>query len=530
MKQSWTKVILCGTTTFFSASLLAAPQYLSSVIEPSEEIRDQRFVELNGDGLQDLLLSVWSEARGRELLLYLQTENGQFSGKPSQRIEIKKDIIGYGLADLREEPGEELIFVTRSAAYSYSTRKDGYTGNLSKLLDWDLLATVPERQSIAFIGRLEDYNNDGHADLLLPGRQAYGLFYGNENGGFRAVAPLPAPYSDPEQNGDNRAGFRISVETGLTFNVDTPSAFAGLFPERSELEDANSSTSRPFANRESILNVERWLASVQPVQVNGDDMLDFVYLDDLPGEHEGSKRRFNALFQNSDGAISEEADWQQTLDASGEILLADFNGDGLDDVLSLESKGSKQSNLSFFANQNGEYDFQSADQVLRFSGYEVEVQLIDLNDDKQAELIVSYYSLAAMDALRDGSMLRTTLIYAGNPAATEDDGEALAFGRRPNSKMEDKFSADSVKGLTERPHFSADLTGDGRKEVIALDDSGAVVAKAISADLQISSDPIWRFVPLHLVESLIPEALNQDRSTDFLLIHQNALTVLVSRP
>lgn len=529
MTQGWAKILLYGTTTFFSTSLLAAPQYLSSIIEPAEEIRDQHFAELNGDGLRDLLLSVWSEARGRELLLYLQTENGQFSGKPSQRIEIKKDIIGYGLADLREEPGEELVFLTRSAAYDYSTRKDGYAGNLRKLLDWDLLATVPERQSIAFVGRLEDYNNDGHADLLLPGRQTYGLFYGDEDGGFRSVVPFPAPYSDPERNGDNSAGFRISVEAGLTFNVDSPSAFAGLFPERPELRDSETSTSRPFGNQDSILNVERWLASVQPAQVNGDDMLDFVYLDDLPGEHEGSKRRFNALFQNSEGAISDEADWQQTLDASGEILLADFNGDGLHDVLSLESKGSKQSNVSFFANRNGEYDFQSADQVLRFSGYEVEVQLIDLNDNKQPELIVSYYSLAAMDALRSGSMLRTTLIYAGNPAS-EDDGEALAFARRPNSKMEDKFSADSVKGLTERPHFSADLTGDHRKEVIALDDSGAVVAKTIAADLQIASDPIWRFVPLHLVESLVPEALNQDQSMDFLLIHQNALTVLVSRP
>ncbi len=134
-----------------------------------------------------------------------------------------------------------------------------------------------------------------------------------------------------------------------------------------------------------------------------------------------------------------------------------------------------------------------------------------------------------MDALRSGSMLRSTLIYAGNPAAT-DEGEALAFARRPQVKLEDKFSADSVKGLTERPHFSADLSGDGRKELLALDPKGAVTAKAIGEDLEIAGEPFWRFVPLHLVESVVPVVINQDDSTDFVLIHQDAVTVLVSRP
>lgn len=521
--------LLCGATVLFCSTLLGAPQYISSVIEAPEEIHGQAYADLNGDDLRDLLLSVWSEQRGRELLVYLQGSDGQFPGKPSQRIEIKKDIIAYGLAELREEPGEELLFLTRNSAYSYSSRKEGYAGNLEQLFEWELLTTVPERKSLAFIGRLEDYNNDGHADALLPGRERYALFYGDGNGGFGPAVELPVAHSDPERSRSNNAGFRVSQEDGLTFSVESPSAFAGLFPERSEPDGGNR-----FDEGQSIMDVERWLANVRSARINEDTLSDFVYLDhpekNKDKSAEDQSQRFNVVYQSAEGVNSSAADWRQALKSSEEILVVDFNGDGLDDVLALESKGNKQTNVAFFANRTGNYNFQSPDQVLRFSGYEVEAQLLDLNGDDYPELIISHYSLAAVDALRSASMLRSTLIYAGNPAASEQNSEGLAFARRPTTKMDDKFSAASVKGLTERPHFSADLTGDGRSELLALDDNGALVARMIAQNLQIDAEPFWRFVPLHLIQSVMPEMLNDDKVTDFVLLHQNAVSVLVSRP
>ena len=59
----------------------------------------------------------------------------------------------FAVADLREEPGEELLFLTRSAIYSYSTLKDGYADNLQKLTDWDLIATVPTSRTLVSLGR-----------------------------------------------------------------------------------------------------------------------------------------------------------------------------------------------------------------------------------------------------------------------------------------------------------------------------------------------------------------------------------------
>lgn len=532
MNRNWVPALAFCTAVCFSSAPTAAPRYVSSVIEPEADIYNFNRGDLNGDGLGDLLLATWSEQRGRELLVYLQEAGGQFPGKPSQRIDIKKDIIAYGLADLRQEAGEELLFFTRSGVYSYSSRKESYADNLRKLFDWELLVTVPQKKSLPFVGRLQDYNLDGHEDLLLPGQERYGLFYGGNKAGFRDPALFPEPHRDPRQNAGNNVGFNISQETGLTFTVDRASVFDGLFSEPSSDNPDQSGWDR-FGLGGSILDVESWLASVHPARMNGDELADFVFLDhseDNPGQE---VLRFNVLYQTPQGVNSSEPDWRQQLGPSDYIAVNDVNGDGLDDVVAVESKGSDEYSLVFFLNRNGKFNFSKVDQAMRFSGYEVEAELHDLNGDNSPELIVSYYGLAAVDALRSGSMLRTTLIYSGMPlndiAGTESPGDALIFARRPSEKMEDKFSASSVKGLTERLHFSADLNGDGRKEVVGLDDKGALVARSISNDLQIDDEPLWRFVPLHLIQSVVPEILNGDGSTDFLIQHQNAVTLLVSR-
>lgn len=523
-------ISLLTISALLSCVSQAAPDYQASVIEVEATITDQHFADLDGDGMEDLVIATWSMERGRELLVYVQGANGHFPGKPSQRIEIKKDIVAFAMADLREEPGTELILFSRGAAYSYSSRKEGYAGNLKKLFDWELVATVPERKSLPFFGKLQDYNEDGHVDLLLPGRERYALGFGDGQGGFQSPIELPRPHRDLRRNTDKDIRFDVSFAEGLTFTLNSPSPFDDLLPRRESAQAAAESWDR-YGRNGSILDIEHWLASVRPARINDDPVSDFVYLDD-PEHGEGSEGavRFNAIFQLGEGA-KRSPDWQGQFESAGEVLLDDFNGDGLDDVILLNARGSDQTNLLFFANRGGRYEFDTPDQVIRFAGYEVEVALHDLDGDEIPELIVSYYGLAAVEALRSGSMLRTTLIYKGRGATTGGEGGVkLWFAQRPSAKLEDRFSADNVRGLVERLNFSVDLDGDSRKDVIALDETGTLVAKSVGKDLQIASEPFWRFVPLHFIQEVIPAQLNRDAVADFLLRHQYSVTVLVSRP
>lgn len=515
----------------FASASQGEPRYQASVVEVEEAITDQNMADLNGDGLEDLLIAVWSDERGRELLVVPQNANGHFPGKPSQRIEIKKDIVALALADLRDEPGEELIFLTRSAAYSYSSRKEGYTGNLERLFDFEFVATVPERKSLPFLGKLQDYNADGFADLLLPGRDRYSLFFGKGQGSFAPGVKLPEPHRDPLRESGNDIRFDVSFAEGLSFSVDSPSPFSLMIPERTRGGQAGEGWDR-FGQNRSILEVEAWLAAVKSVQLDDSPGSEFVYLDHPEGESEQASEalRFNAVFRPADEA-DDESRWHQELNASGEILLKDFNGDGLDDVILLGSRGSDQASLVFFANRGGKYDFAAPDQVMRFSGYEMEAELQDLNQDNRPELIVSYYGIAAVEALRSGSMLRTTLIYPANGGKADGEGgKSLIFAQRPTVKLEDRFSAENARGLVERLDFSADIDGDGRKEMTGLDEAGALTARTVGPDLQPASEPVWRFVPLHLIQSITSAQLNNDGASDFLLRHQDSVTVLVSQP
>lgn len=506
-------------TTLSAVSAHGAPSYVSSVIEPREEIHGSVMADFNGDNRQDLLLSVWSEEGGRELLLYMQDENGQFPGSPSQRVEVKSDIVAFAVADLRDEPGEELLFLTRSAVYSYSTRKSGYADNLQKLADWELLNTVPKVRSLDSLGRLADYNNDGHPDLLLPGRESYGLFYGSADG-FAPVQTLPAPYQATDYLDQQDARVSLSLENGLRLVVESPSAFTGLFPSKQELSTFERRSLGRYGSRDYIMDVERRLPGVQTAQISAAEPVDFVFLDHAPPKKPEDEplRRLNVVYQ---GAVSKRS-WEGQIPSSGQIFIRDMDGDGKDDALILENQGSKDSRLLLFLNRDGDFNFSTPGQVLRFSGYEVEVELQDLNGDGRSELIVSYYSLGSVDSLRNGAMQRSTLIY---PPAEGD----LIFARRPATRIDERFSADGVKGLAERPHFSADVSGDGHKDWLAVDEQGALVAKAIDKNLQVTTEPFWRFVPVYLVHSVLPGKFGDGAGADFLLLHQNAVTLLVSR-
>src|SRR5690606_30949487 len=139
-------------------------------------------------------------------------------------------------------------------------------------------------------------------------------------------------------------------------------------------------------------------------------------------------------------------------------------------------QGSAASNVLIYLNRgkdNALFDFEKPDQVLRFSSYETRIDVRDLNGDGKPELLAAGYSLSAVDAIRDGNMLRTLLIYQGGKS---NDGSP--FDRRPSFKLEEKFSATNFKGLVERVQFDSDVDGDGRNDAVSLDHQGALTAKA----------------------------------------------------
>ena len=191
--------------------------------------------DLNGDGAKDIVYSAFNPAFGRELHIHYQEKDGGFNANPS-RIEIKTEIIAVGFADLREEPGKELVLFADSGVFSLSAAVEGYAGNLKLLSAWDLIATIPDKQRVYFSNIPTDINGDGLMDLLMAGNDQYGLFLGNQNENFTLNARFSTLNRDitPMQ----RAGRATDVDGRLEINpeqgvvievtVDLPSPFEGF--------------------------------------------------------------------------------------------------------------------------------------------------------------------------------------------------------------------------------------------------------------------------------------------------------------
>lgn len=507
---------------------VAAVHYRASVIELEQEIQNQHFADVNGDQRKDLIVSVWSAERGRELLLFVQGGDGRFAGNPNQRIDIKKDIVAYSTADVRDEPGDELLFFTRNAVYSYSATKEGYGDNLARLLTWDFINTVPDKTATILVEPPQDLNGDGIVDLLLPGKQHFALFLGQTDAPFALTATFPKPYRNPEkQRGDLQVNF--SNEDGLTFVMNSPSAFDGLVAQPHKRRTETAARRRGGRHSQGILDIERWLTPVVPITLNRDELTDFIFIDDVPNLDDGNaddkkdRHRLNIIYQQRQEPNTAKIDSQTELDIKSELRLADLNGDGLTDIYIINRRGTDDAALRFYIDRDGRFDFENSEQVMRFSGIDVDADVVDIDNDSKPELVVSYYTISTVDALRNGNMLRTTLLY--------DNGAepGQLFSRRPQSKLEDKFSASAFRGLTQRINFNADIDGNAIKDAVAMDNDGALTASAVDK-LSINREPFWHFVPLHVIQQFELVDLNTDNLTDFLLTHQRALTVLVSQP
>ena len=131
--------------------------------------------DLNGDRLKDLIYSHYSDAAGRELYIHYQQSDGTFQTTP-ERIEIKREIIGIGFAELRATPGMELVLYATTGVFGLSPSIEGYSDNLRPLVQWDLVANIPDKKTVEFLPPLNDIDGDNKIDMLIPGSEGYGLF------------------------------------------------------------------------------------------------------------------------------------------------------------------------------------------------------------------------------------------------------------------------------------------------------------------------------------------------------------------
>lgn len=479
---------------------------------------DQLITEdVNGDGAKDIIFAHFDPNNGRELRIHHQQSDGNFTSNP-QRIEIKTEIIAVGFADLRTDPGKELILLANSGVFSLSTAIEGYAGNLKQLFQWDLIAAIPDLAQVQFMQNIQDINGDGHVDLLLPGETSYGLFLGTGNEEFELAADLQTT------NDNLTAVQRNYQESALNASI-------GINPDKGVVVELNTSTTTPFSGfielwepksteSRALLRTENWMPTAVVSELNGDNLQDIIYLN-IDDEGLG---QLNIHYQNDDQGYTSQPDWQASMETRGDMRLVDIDKDGRLDLLRLTGDGSDW-DARFFLNQNGEFNLQQPNQIMRFSGYDVRLNFIQLSLASKPVLNVSFYTIPVVDAIRNASIKRTQLLYSAEDAET-----GQVFARRPSSSLEESFSATNVRGLSEQMSLRFDVDGDGASDAMYITENGTLAAKKINAQLQIAEQPFWEYVSPRTVFEFEVTSLNQDGIPDLVLRHGTTTTLLVATP
>lgn len=472
--------------------------------------------DMNGDGMKDLVFSHFDQASGREIHILHQRSDGSFSPQP-QRIEVKTEIIAVGFADLREEPGTELLLFASAGVFSLSSMIEGYADNLKPLLEWELIATVPNLEQVSFLETNLDINNDGYIDLLLPGRNSYGVFMGGPAESFKLLSQFDTENEQDEavavrgQRGlDASIGINSEVGIELNFTVDSNTPYQDLIEQWGKSEE----------DSETLLSTESWIPNAILAKLNDDELLDILYLN----VGSDSLGQLNIHYQNSDVGFNPEPDWTGSIDTKGGIQLADVNGDGLSDIIRVSNSGNEW-DAGFYVNQSGDFNLEKASQIMRFSGYDVRLNVVKLTEDSLPILSVNYYTIPVVDAIRNASLNRIQLLFDRNSEDT-----AQLFNRRPDARIEETFSAANVRGLSEQLSLSYDVDGNGAKDGLYITENGTIAAKKMDSTLLIADEPFWEYIAPRSIFEFEVLNLNEDQLPDLILRHGNTSTVLVARP
>ncbi len=502
-------VLLCGVVCG------PAPVFDSSRIVLDEDVQSGWTEDFDGDGRRDLIVAVHSAARGRELLVFLQSASGRFPAQPTSRVEIKRDIVAFDMADVRDEPGVELLFWTRSGCFGYSTSRSGYVGNARRLLHHDLLTDVPSRKDISRLRGAMDLDGDGRPEIVAPGPHGFGIFARSADAadasGFtqRSLVRLDVHTRKPESTRRNRVVVGVGVGGS---RPNTPEHLRDLV------------IVKPAADGGSgvLLAEDRWLPALLVRELDGDGRLDVLVARD---------RRIEVRLQDATGRYPATPSWTGEIAGDGPIWCVDVDGDGLDDLIAGDSQAKQDATLRFYRHRGATFFAAQPDQAMRFSGYGVQPKIVDIDADGNAELVVSSFAIPVTGALGGGRVDRTLLIYRSEEPTSEADAPNARrlFARRPAGRYEESFTAKEFKGLGQRITFDADLTGTGRRDAVLVERDGAIVARRVTDAMEIESQPFWRFLPERWILEVDVDDLDGDGISDFVLRHHRGFTVLVSR-
>lgn len=510
--------ILIGTP-LRAQSAGPSPARISSIPMPAGfELGDALAIDLDGDGVDDLVLASTSPAV-RRLSIHLRRKDGPaFLDAPDAVLDLTPDVVAFAAADVHADPGREILLFSARSVFAWRWRAKEESQRFVKLLDADLLWQWPGRREVfPFQAAVVDLDGDGLEDLAIPGPWEYGIaFQKRGTDGSRSFTPLvrlsPGDESEARSFDVDRTP---QVRQSKTLRRTTLSLSSGGFSF-----DSDRKGSGPW------LSLSENVPAAQFVDWDGDGDLDVAFL---------TRDHLRVYVQEPRGTFRSDpvvlrspvvGDRQRQLDVSYSARALDLDQDQrFDCVISAGDKRSDEVRTQVLvflqrAVKAGEAPlFGNAGvpaQVLVLDGFAKPLAIEDVDGDGRPDLVAGAVKPNLIDSLRTAASERIDAelyVYLNT---------RLGFSKRPDLTYRLSIQAG---GLEFTARFVGDVTGDGVSEFVERAEKDKLrmhLVRKTNEGLTLIENPIFEMTLSEDSRVLLPERLAKG-SMDFFVLEKGAL-------
>lgn len=493
-------------------ALLAASSvdFVESRFEIDGDLLSYETPDVDQDDRGDVLL-VTREGTDRILRLHLQTADGGFPAAPTFRLALPRDVVGYGLFDLRDEPGREIVLFTRKGVFSVSPTLRGLRGNLRRELELPLFPDLAAADDVLRWDWMRDIDGDGAAELIVPTDGALlALTVDRAADGrstLRPIATLPCP-TEAET-----ASPGVDIRIGRS-QVNVRRDLPVMFPGR---------PGRPpsLGERHLLRRSETW-SLPRLVDWDGDGRLDAAWQD-------GG----GVLLRRQDGgarfAKAERLNLPESEDEDVSLRLIDVDGDGQLEAVRVSGDRdglTRDYGVTIYRRDGAGLDPTPRARIKMNAG-NARFSFHDVDSDGRLDLVVRAVDIpTGLDQLTSIRIDTKVLVFRGT------DGAGLS--PRPDARWERSLKPDDLTRIRESfvAELEGDLDGDGLSDLLVLRPDGLLQVLPLVRDgagLRFSEAPLSSYLPKRPVRAARPAYLSHDGVWDLVLTHDNGLTVFVSR-
>jgi len=499
--------------------------HVDASLEFDGEILDQRFLDIDGDGRDSLCVAL-RRRDGRRELRILEPRRHGFDSKPEHVVSVLEDVLAYAFAEVREEAGRELVFLTRSGAYSYSLTREGYRGNIARLLEEELLYDVPDSRSLPYWPYV--LPREGGDLLLLPGRSDFAVWGPRRDASGQSTGEVAPPYEAWMRIGGARPRRETAEDDdgGVTVSGsgDYVLALGG---------DSDDIFLRDSGRAASLLSDGKSFPAPAQVDLDGDGRLDLVL-------RKGDE--FWIYLHGPDGFAPEPSrveplpEYIADRDDDHSFWFADLNGDAWLDLVvrsagDVEGIENAQVRVLVLLGSSGRLLPEEPAQVLRFEAANLRVDVVDVNGDGRADLSMRKFTVPSV--IETVSGIEFELTYLAYFATGKD---SLPFERKAALNQSQTFDLDSLGDAIKSRHLKLDCDGDGLPDLVEVDLRGRIVVRRLRHESgfftgeswELDESPWRRFDVLGAIQSLEVLDVNDDGLADIVSPGEDSLTLLIS--